>query len=260
MKLFKKSIALFAAALLFTLSFCSISITADAAEPVTYYLKYVAANSEWRYQVGTWESDNSGRELYYMEKEIKDGDVVVIDSPTNITLKLNVRLSNLTLVNTDTAVVHAKGYDYVYVLSGAKCAINGDVTNADVYGNAVVNFNNNVGFLRLLHETSPKIKATVSCIGTVDHVYAGSPTTLLFENYSYAENSLRIVNGSNKSDTTKFTTTPPAATTTPAAPATGNADEYDDVPKTGDYRVNPLWLVCIAAVCGLGAYKLKEAK
>lgn len=260
MKLFKKTFSLFVVAALCMMCFLNTSITANAAEPTTYYLKYVSANNEWRYQVGEWKADGFHRELYYMHQEIKDGDIIVVDSTVNLTLEVNVRLSNLTVVSANTAVVYAKGYDNVYVLSGSRCAINGDVTNADVYGNAVVNFNNNVGFLRILDEKGTNLQATVNCLGTVDHLYGGSPTQMVYENYSYAKDSLRIVDGVNKTDVTKFTSTPPATTTTP--PATNNnnsndSNEYDEVPKTGDTFFNPLWLVAIAAVCMLGAYKLK---
>lgn len=259
MKLFKKAFSLFAVAAICLMCFFNTSISANAAEPTTYYLKYVSANNEWRYQVGEWKSDGFHRELYYMKQAIKDGDIIVIDSTVNLTLEVDVRLSNLTVVSANTAVVYAKGYDNVYVLSGSRCAINGDVTNADVYGNAVVNFNNNVGFLRILDEKGTNLQATVNCLGTVDHLYGGSLTTMVYENYSYEKDSLRIVDGVNKTDVTKFTSTPPTTTTTATPPTTNNnnSNEYDEVPKTGDTLFNPLWLVVVAAVCMFGAYKLK---
>ena len=254
MKLFKKTISIFVMAVLCFMCFFNTSITADAAEPTTYYLKYVSANSDWRYQVGEWKADGYHRELYYMQQEIKDGDIIVVDSTVNLTLELNVRLSNLTIVSANTAVVYAKGYDNVYVLSGSRCAINGDVTNADVYGNAVVNFNNNVGFLRILDENGTNLQATVNCLGTVDHLYGGSPTQMVYENYSYAKDSLRIVDGVNKTDVTKFTSTPPATTTTPSTPSTpsnnnNNSNEYDEVPKTGDSLVLNCCSSCVHVWC-----------
>ena len=265
MKLFKKVFSLLAVAALCMGFFFSNSLTASAAEPTTYYLKYVSANNQWRYQEGnTWKADGFHRELYYMHEKIKDGDIVIIDSTVNLTLELDVRLSNLTIVSANTAVVYAKGYDNVYVLAGSIAAINGDVANADVYGNAIVNFNNNVGFLRVLDEKGTDLHATINCLGTVDHLYGGSPTQLVYENYSYAKDSLRIVDGANKTDVTKFTSTPPAATTTPSTPATNNNsnnsnNDYDDVPKTGDNGfMNPVLLVAIAAICAFGAYKLKK--
>ena len=259
MKLFKKVFSLLAVAALCMGFFFSNSLTASAAEPTTYYLKYDVPSSQWRFQVGTWSEDAPHRELYYMEQAIKDGDIVVIDGTQGIVLELDVYLSNLTLLNTNIGVVHAKGYDNVYVLNGTVCAINGDVKNADVYGDSTVNFNNNVGFLRILDEKGTNLQADISCLGTVDHLYGGSPTQLVYENYSYAANSLRIVDGRNWTDVTKFTSTPPA--TTPSTPATNNNsnNDYDDVPKTGDNGfMNPVLLVAIAAICAFGAYKIRK--
>ena len=57
MKLFKKAFSLLSVAALCMGFFFSNSLTASAAEPTTYYLKYVSANSDWRYQVGEWKTD-----------------------------------------------------------------------------------------------------------------------------------------------------------------------------------------------------------
>ncbi|MBQ7360014.1 MAG: hypothetical protein IJW63_07965 [Lachnospiraceae bacterium] len=262
MKLFKKSMSLFVAAVLCMMCFFNTSISANAAEPTTFYLKYVSANNEWRYQEGEWKADGFHRELYYMHEKIKDGDIVVIDSTVDLILELDVRLSNLTVVSGKAAVVHAKGYDNVYILSGAVAAVNGDVTNAYVYGNASVNFNNNVGTLNVLSETDNSLYANINVLGTVDHLIGAGKDHTIYENYSYEKGALKIINGENKSDVTKFTSTPPATTTTPSTPATpstnnNKSDEYDEVPKTGDSLFSPLWIVVIAAVCMIGAYKTK---
>ena len=253
MKVFKKTITLFVAAILCLTAFFGTPALASAEEgPVVYYIKYVAGISEWRFQKGTWEDSGYHRELYYVYQDIKDGDVVVIDGAYDINFSVNVRLSNLTLVGTDTAVVTAKGYDYVYAINNATAAINGDVDKADVYAASVVNFNDNVGFLRVLSENDNTLRADVSVVGTLDHLYGGGKDYKHFELYSFQKNSLRIVDGTVKTDPSKF------STTAPATPSSGK--EYDDVPKTGDARFNPLWLVGLAVVCMFGAYKLKEEK
>lgn len=256
MKHIKKTIVLFAVALFCTLSFFATSLTAQAAEPVTYYVKYVESINEWRFQTGTWQDNGYHRELYYMQLDIKDGDLLVINGHVPFDLTVNVHLNNLTIVHSVDTVVTAKGIDNVYVLNGSTCAINGDVTSADVYEASVCNFNNNVGTLRILSEKEDILKASVAVLGTVDHLYAGGKSYKHYEFYSFAANSLRIENGALKTDKAKYSDTPSATPTTPSKPS--NSDEYDDVPKTGDIRFNPLWLVCIAGVCLAGAYKLKK--
>ncbi len=263
MKSFKRTTALFAAALLCLVFFFNLSLTAKAEGPVTYSLRYVDSINQWRYQTGTWQDSGFYRELYYMEQDIKDGDIIVIDGTKPLDLTLNVRLSNLTIVNSTDTVVTAKSFDEVFVLNSSVCAINGDVTKASVYANSVTNFNNNVGELNLLEAKQDLLRATVAVVGTVNHVYAAGQHYKHFEFYNFEANSLLIQNGTLKTDASKYSTTPSAATpapapSTPAAP--GTSGEYDDVPKTADVRFNPLWLVGIAAVCMAGAYKLKEEK
>ncbi len=267
MKRFKKTITLFAAALFCIVPFFTTPLTAKAEGPVTYYLKYEESAGDWRYETGTWTDGGSHRELYYMQQAIKDGDLLVVDGNHSLNLTVNVHLSNLTVVNGPDIVIAANGIDNAFVINDSICSINGDVTNADVYANSVANFNNNVGTLRILEEREDLLHATIAVVGTVDHLYAGGKNYKHYEFYNFEANSLRIDKGSLKTDASKYSTTPTAATpapTTPSAPAggtTGNAGtsgEYDDVPKTADVRFNPLWLAGIAAVCMIGAYKLKE--
>lgn len=258
MKRFKKTIALFAAALCCIIPFWNTSLTANAESATTYYLKYVDASGEWRFQKGTWEEGGYHRELYYMQQDIKDGDLLVIDGYQPLNLTVDVRLNNLTVVHGNDIVVTAKSIDNVFVINGSTCSVNGNVTNADVYANSVANFNNNVGTLRVLEENDNILHATVAVVGTVNHLYAGGKDYKHYEFYNFEANSLRIVDGALKTDVSKYNTTPSAST--PAAPSGGNSGEYDDVPKTADSRFNPLWLIGMAAICMVGAYKLKEEK
>lgn len=260
MKRFKKTIALFAAALCCIIPFWNASFTVNAEGATTYYLKYVDASGEWRFQKGTWEENGYHRELYYMHQEIKDGDLIVIDGYHSLNLTVNVRLNNLTVVHGSDIVVTANGIDNVFVINGSICSINGDVTNADVYANSIANFNNNVGTLRVLEEKDNILHATVAVVGTVNHLYAGGKDYKHYEFYNFEANSLRITDGALKTEASKYSTTPSATTpsTTPAGSTGGASDEYDDVPKTADARFNPLWLVGMAAICMVGAYKLRE--
>lgn len=263
MKQFKKSIMLFAVALFCMVPFFAASMTAHAADPVTYYLKYVENEDEWRYQTGTWQDGNSHRELYYMKQDIKDGDLVVVDGYEPLDLSVNVRLSNLTVVHGSHIVVAAKSFDNVFVINGSTAAITGDVTYAEVYDASVCNFNSNVGTLKVLSEKENTLQASVAVVGTVNHLYAGGKDYKHYEFYSFKANTLRVEKGELKTDKANYSETAQAATTT-TTPSTntgsssGSSSEYDDVPKTGDIRFNPLWLLMIAGACLAGAYRLKK--
>ncbi len=262
MKQFKKSIMFFAVALFCMVPFFATSMTAHAAEPVTYYLKYVDNEDEWRYQTGTWQDGNSHRELYYMKQDIKDGDLIVVDGYEPLELSVDVRINNLTVVHGSHIVVAAKSFDNVFVINGSAAAVTGDVAYAEVYDASVCNFNSNVGTLKVLSEKENELAASVAVIGTTNHLYAGGKDYKHFEFYNFAANTLRVESGDLKTDKANYSETPQAATTTPST-STGSGSgassgEYDDVPKTGDIRFNPLWLVMIAGVCLAGAYRLKK--
>lgn len=262
MKLLKKSILLFATTLFCMVPFFAASITASAEESVTYYVKYVESAGEWRYQTGSWDDNGYHRELYYLQQSMKDGDILVVDdSGHDLKLELSVRLSNLTVVHSPAAVITAKSIDNVYVINDSICAVNGDVTYAEVYDASAVNFNNNVGTLKILSEKYDDLRATVSVVGALDYVYASGKSYKHFEFYSFAKDSFRLEKGVLTTDASKYSDTAQttaSTATTNASTAASSSEEYDDVPKTGDILFHPLWLVCIAGVCLAGAYKLKK--
>lgn len=260
MKFMKKTIALIAAIALFATPFLSNSITAKAEGPTTYTIKYVDHLDQWRFQPSEWTLTEPHRELYYMYQEIKDGDIVVISGGhKDLILDLNVRLSNLTTYDCSTIVVNSKGIDNAYILNQSTVAINGDVTYAEVYGTSNVNFNNNVGTLKILSENEEVLRPNVSVVGTVNHLYGAGKSYKHFEFYNFEANSLRIQSGSIVADVSKYSKEPVSTPApTPSAPTTGTSGEYDDVPKTGDMSFNPLWLVGMAVICMVGAYKLRE--
>lgn len=271
MKKISKTLVLFSAFVLCLVSLFGPAITAQAEEaPVTYCVKYIPDSDEWRYQTGSWVDGNSHRELYYLKQAIKDGDLLVIDGDHDLLLEVNASLSNLTIVHSTGAVITAKSIDNFYAINGSVSAINGNVTNAEVYDNCIVNFNNSVKTLKMLSEREDILSSSIAVAGTVDHLYAAGKNYKHFEFYSFAANTLRIENGALKTDAANYSQTPAEATvvpteapaaTTPAATTTTTtttSGEYDDVPKTGDIRFNPLWLVGIAAACLIGSYELKK--
>ena len=290
MKRLKTLVSLLAAAAMLLLMPNTDLPQVSAAEPVTYSLKYVEANNEWRYHVGPWDDNNSGhRELYYLKESIKDGDVIVVEGgDQGLTLELPVNLSSITFNHSHLAVITAKSVENVYVLRDSVAAINGDVKNAHVYDNAVVNFNNNVTNLYITKEICGQ--QTIAVVGTVDYVKTSDAEKIYNEMYNFQANSFRQEEGILKTDASKYSMVPvptapivpgdPAATlpvvpvdptvtvpvvptapvtpVAPVVPVTPADSLYDDVPKTGEPLALPGLLVMGAGICFGGAYLLKR--
>lgn len=271
---------LMAAALLFLMPGAgTLQVSADG--PTVYSLKYVEANGEWRFHIGSWDDSNPGhRELYYLKESIKDGDVIVVEGgDQGLTLELSVSLSNITFNHSHLAVITAKSVDNVYVLRDSTAAVNGDVTNAYVYDNAIVNFNNNVTNLYITKERSGE--QTIAVLGTVAYVKTGDAEKVYNEFYNFEANSFRQDKGILKTDPSKYSTIPtavapvvpvtpavptvpadpalvPVAPVAPIAPMAPAAGEYDDVPKTGEPLALPALLLMGAGLCFGGAYLAKR--
>ncbi len=268
MKCFKKFASLVAATALLALLPAQSTMTVSAAEPARYYVKYVDSISEWRYQQAqSWDDENNGRELYYLKEGIKDGDILVIDGTNSaLNLELSVSLSNLTIKNTNSAVVTTKGIQDLYVLRDSVAAINGDISNAYIYDNATCNLNNNVTNLILYGD--PEVKPTVVVGGTVSYVKISDVQKTYYEFYNFEKGSFSIDKGIMRTDTSKYSTTAstasqpaPAAPTAqnPAAQASSATNDYDDVPKTGDSSLY-LLLFSASALCFAGSYALKRKR
>ncbi len=276
MKKLKTLVSLMAAALLLIVPGAK-TLQTSAAEPVTYSLKYVENEEEWRYQVGPWNDGAGHRELYYLKESIKDGDLIVIESGEHsLILDLPVNLNNITFNHTYSAAVTAKSVENVYVLRDSVAAVNGDVVNAHVYDNAVANFNNNVTNLYITKERSGE--QSIAVIGTVAYVKTSDAEKVYNEFYNFEANSFRQEKGILKTDPSKYSTVPgvpalpqqpvapvtpvdpaaPAAPVAPVVPAAGG--EYDDVPKTGDSFVLPYVLFAAAGICFGGVYLLRSKK
>ena len=274
MKKLKKIVSLLAAAALLVLLPGGNTLTASAAEPTTYCIRSI--DGEWRFQAtSTWDDTAAHRELYYMEQEIKDGDIIVIDgSLDNKPITVNVRLSNLTVKSSSSLVFTANGYDSCYILDQNVAAINGDVTNAYVYGTARCNFNNNVTNLEVIGSGSDlnNLNATVSVVGTVSHLKAtdSGDGGVYFEYYDFPANKFRMENGTVKTAETDYSTTPSSTTQettaqestaqqTTSSQTPAASDEYDDVPKTGQSNLI-FWLFGAAVICLAGSFALRKIK
>lgn len=259
----KKLFSLFAVVMMAVMSLNLNTITVAAAEPTTYIVKYDAAKEGFVYQVGsTWDEDGiQYREMYYMTLEIKDGDLLVVESLEGDvipTIELDVSLSNLTLLPNSKCTVNAKSITDCYLLSGAVGVINCDVTNAYLYDFSVGNFNANCDNVEVTYTDASTVSAAV--IGKCNSFYAHDAVSTMHHVYNFTEPML-FINGDLETAPTAYSTTPsasaPAAPVAPATPSAPNANEYDDVPKTGESDVF-LWAFGIAAICFAGSYSLKK--
>lgn len=296
MKKLRTFVSLLAAATLLFLTSGVGKLQVSADGPVTYSLKYVEANEEWRFHIGSWDDSNPGhRELYYLKQSIKDGDIIVIEEGEHsLNLELPVRLSNITFNHSYTAVITAKSVDNVYVLRDSVGVVNGDVTNAFVYDDGVANFNNNVTNLYIMKERCGE--QSIAVLGTVDYVKTGDAEKVYNEFYNFQANSFRQEKGILKTDPSKYslvpavttpvvpvaptdpalvpttpvtptvpvtptdpTLVPPTAPVAPVPPVVPSAGgEYDDVPKTGEPVALPALLLLGAVLCFGGAYLVKK--
>lgn len=261
MKQIKKLVTLLTALVLCLVPLFGNTMTVNAAG-YTYYVKYVESLGQWRFMPDTWSDSGHHRELYYMQLDLKDGDIIVVDDAgtTNpITLEVAVNLSELYVSTLGISNITAKGIDNCHIIQNGQSIINAPVKNAYVYDKALAQFNYDVENLEVIASKGDTLMATVGTNGTVKHLKAYS-TKLHYEFYDFAKGALSIVDGHLKSAEGTYSATPSATTPAPAAPSTPAAPsgEYDDVPKTADIRFNPLWLVALAAACFAGSYALKQ--
>ncbi len=254
MKKIKKLLLVLAAFVMCVIPVLSTPMTANAAEPVTYYVKYLPDLAIWRFQIGGWSDSGYHRDLWFLKEEIKDGDHLVIDGEAEVHLTVDANLGSLTVSKSSLAVIGATSIDTVYTLDNSVSSITGNVSKAYVYDQSTANFNSNVTYLEIIRDRADLLEATVAVAGTVDQAKAHGANYTHFILYSFKANTFYLENGLLKTAPGNFSYTAPVVAPTPSAPA----GSYDSVPKTGDLRFNPLWLVGLAAVCLVGGYFVKR--
>lgn len=197
MKNFVKSAFLMAAAIALTMFSGIGTLRVSAESSTSYFVKYDAEESQWRVQIGSWNDEDRGKDVYYLnngDSKIKDGDILVVEKNGQEQLppaiEVNAHLSNLTIVRAK-AVVKANGIDDCYVLGDSYAAINGDVTNAYLYDNLNCTFNNNVTNLTITNSDNSTLTC-VSVAGTVDHLLRQDKDKTLYEYYDFAAGKLTI--------------------------------------------------------------------
>ena len=272
MKKVKKIISLLAtSAMLLVASLGTNTMTVSADEPTTFVIGFDVDYDDWRFQYGSsWVEDGESRELYYLEQEIKDGDIVVVNSDGDDTLdlKLPVTLSNLSIAQCGFICIGANRINQCYVLDGSSASISGYVDHAYVYNYSVGNFNGDVGTLEIFSDEED-INATVGVGGSCGHLYATDKYgNVIYNLYSFSGNTLYMREGVLESPEWSYSQTPGATPSAPApavsaaptasAPATSSASsEYDDVPKTGDSNLST-WLYGVSIVCFVIAFATRK--
>lgn len=266
MKKIKVLLSMFAAAAMLLIPGMS-SLKAEAAEPVTYAVKYVESAHDWRFQSGsaTFDESQPDRELYYLIEGLKPGDYVVVYNDTSATVpELNLGttpLGNLTIASAaSNIVVYCGDITDFFAFADTQCAINANVTTASVYDGLVCNFNKNVQTLNFYIEG--EIESIIGCSGTVGHFYGYSTNEdkVWFNYYNFKTGTLQVYGGGFQTPHENFSTTPSQTSTQqPSTSGSSSADEYDEVPKTGDSFM-VLWLLGAAVLfMGGSVYFAKKA-
>jgi hypothetical protein len=222
----------------------------------------VASLNEWRYQISpTWDDSKASCGIAALDYEIKDGDVAIVENTAAYPeLHIPARLSNLTIAMDSFSVVSAESIDSCYILRGGVAAITGDIKTAYVYDNGRCTFNSNVDTLYIINDSAQKkeaLQGTVTVGGTVNHLIGlDGNSKVHYELYNFQSGKLFVEKGDVKTDKAYFSTNA-VATSAPSSSAS-SADEYDEVPKTGDSNI-VLWLLFASVVCFLGRYGLKKS-
>ncbi len=264
----KKLFSLFAVALMAVMIFTINAAPTEAASPKTYMIKYddafVTDQWDWIYQEGNqWNEDLPNRELYYLTlDQLKDGDHIIVlddEAPEVGEFTIDYNLGSLTFTNYSSAIGHVKSVQNVYVCDYARAIVNGPVNNAYVYKGSIANFNGDVNLLE--HYYKDELDITVGVGGKLNRFYVHTDGRTKYNLYAFT-GPLLMEQGDLKTHSDYYLTTPPAGTTTPSAPTATTpsapaADEYDEVPKTGD-SLAFLWAFGLAAVCFAGSYSFKK--
>ena len=259
MKKFKTFVSMLAAAAVLLLVPGNTSLEADAAEPTTYAVKYVESANDWRFQSGTatFDEGTTHRELYYLLEALQAGDIVVVYNDTESSVpELNLGstpLSNLTVASAKSVtVIYSGDITDFFAFAGTQCSINANVTTASVYDGLVCNFNKNVQTLNLY--INGDLDSIVGCAGIVGHFYGycENTDTVWYNYYNFKAGTLQVYDGGFQTPSENYSTTP-SQTSTQQPSAGSSADEYDEVPKTGDSFMI-MWLLCGAALCAGGSY------
>ena len=270
----KKLFAFLTAALFLVMSLNLGSLTVEAADPKTYYVKYYPDKKAWYYQPGNeWDEEVAGRELYYMTLEFQDGDYVVAEGYGDFPhLKLDFYLGNFTAVMNTALALECKGVKDCYILTNSAVSVSAPVENAWVYQKAKANFNEDCYNLELIYDNGEP-KMGVNVVGKCNYFYCHSENHTKYKLWNFTE-PIKFEGGILHTGYWAYQVEPPAggtqtpsvaptaapaeqATTTTPATTTPVQGVLDDVPKTGQ-SYNYIVALGFAALCLAGCYSLKR--
>lgn len=238
--------------------------TAKAETPTTFTIKYIESMGEWRVQpLSAWDDSQGSGILAYVDTYIKDGDTVVVvggaGSPAFGELTLNAKVENLTLYEV-TGGIEVKanaGIKDIFVLKGSVASLHGTYDNVYVYDNSICNILNDLKYLQISKESS--MTMSITAVGTVGHCQIDDNGKVLKHMYNVKANTLRIVEGVDKTDPSNYSTTPTESPSAPGAsgtatPSTSTPTENGAPasPKTGDSSC-AIWIFAGALLCFAGA-------
>ncbi len=266
MRKMKRLLSLLAAFALLLSPVFGPAVTASAEDDNTFYVQYVDSLNEWRFSQGPWADGYQGREFYYLDQLMKDGDTMVVQGSASKQCIIeipNIQLGNFTALGASTVVLYAKGVNEAFILKDSVAAINADVQKAYVYDRSAVNFNKNVDYLDVISTiVENRVHASVSVLGTVNHFTAHDHGNVVrFDCYSFKPGTFVMNEGNLNVLADNYSLTAPAQTTTPAPsqPAAG-ADDYDDVPKTGEMPLPYVPVLCALVLCVAGKLALRKTR
>lgn len=269
----KKLFAFLTAALFLVMSLNINALTAEAADPKTYYVKYYPDKKAWYYQPGnTWSEEIAGRELYYMTLDFKDGDYVVVEGHGDFPhLNLDFHLGNLTVVTGTALAVECKSIKDCYVLIEAVASITAPVENAYVYSKAKANFNSDCYNIEMVYPNDREPDMGVNIVGKCNYLYCHNDYLTKYMVWNFTE-PVKFEGGilhtgwwAYSKEPQTVTTPSLAPTAAPEAPAPAPANPapaapqgvLDDVPKTGQ-SFNYIFALGAAVLCLAGCFSLKR--
>lgn len=226
--------------------------------------------NEWRVQkLPAWDSSRETGAMDYLWYNIKEGDSLVIigdpSAPKFDDLHIKFKLANLTLYGvTSSIIVYAEqNIKEIYVLKGSVASLHGSYDSIYVYDNCACNVNNDVAYLQISGESS--MSMNVTALGTVGHCKIDNKGTLIREMYNVKSNTLRVEDGTDKTDASAYSTTasaaPASSTTANTAPAStaGTTSTAGGTvsPKTGEGSFAILLLIG-ATFCFAGSLVAKK--
>ncbi len=269
MKRIKTLLLMLAAAAFMILLPENVTLKAEAAEAKNYAVKFLPdqnnGSGEWRWQEGSvFDEEKEHSQIYYLLKQLKDGDKVAVYSDTeksSPTLDLgSVKLGVLTVCHAKLAIIHTGGISECQILNSSVCSISGDIDYAYVYDVTAVTFTGSITELAAISMAEDdSFHSGINCHGQVWHykAYTENGNRVFHDIYTVQKDKLLVEDGKLKTKDNCYSTERPAdpVPQAPAAPAVNTTPPASGnvyIVKSGDSlskiaRANGLTLAQLVA-------------